>query len=165
MMIRQLHEQDAKNYRNLRLEALRVSPEAFGSTLEEEKDFPVEKYITRIQIKDSYTYGVFEQHELIGIITLVKEKLMKLSHRANIVAMYVCPEKRDLGIGRDLVNAAIHKARELEGIEQIHLTVVTSNQPARNLYLRLGFEVVGTEKQALKLDDTYYDEDLMVLYL
>ncbi|WP_370452962.1 N-acetyltransferase family protein [Sporosarcina sp. BI001-red] len=164
-MIRRLVAQDAEKYLTLRLEALQNSPESFGSTYEEEKDQPVDKYRTRFQSRDSITFGSIEDGELVGIITLVKEHRIKLRHRTTIVAMYVSPSKRGLGIGKALVNEAITMAKELDGVEQVYLTVVTTNKSAKKLYISLGFEIFGTEKQALKLDDSYFDEDLMVLFL
>jgi len=59
----------------------------------------------------------------------------------------------------------INKAKELEGIEQLNLTVVTTNTSAKRLYASLGFEVFGTEKRALKVGQRYVDEDYMVLFL
>lgn len=60
---------------------------------------------------------------------------------------------------------ALQKANNLEGIEQIYLTVVTKNEIAKRLYSSMGFEVFGTEKKALKCDHAYFDEDQMVLFL
>ncbi|WP_323693359.1 GNAT family N-acetyltransferase [Sporosarcina jeotgali] len=164
-MIKRLVEQDAENYLALRLEALQNSPESFGSTYEEEKDHSVDKYKTRFQSQDSFTFGAFEDDILVGIITLVKEPRIKLRHRMSIVAMYVSPSKRGLGNGKALMNEAIRTAKELEGVEQVYLTVVTTNKSAKNLYTSLGFETYGIEKRALKLDNRYFDEDLMVLFL
>ena len=42
--------------------------------------------------------------------------------------MYVSPEKRGSGIGKALVVEAINKANDLQGVEQVYLTVVTTNQ-------------------------------------
>lgn len=165
MMIRRLVPQDAESYLTLRLKALQNSPESFGSTYEEEKDYSVDKYKIRFQSEDSFTFGAFEDGGLVGIITLVTEQRIKLRHRATIVAMYVSPDMRGLGIGKALIIEAINKAKELQGVEQIYLTVVTTNKSAKKLYSLLGFEIFGTEKRALKLDGVYFDEDLMVLFL
>nr|WP_025784450.1 GNAT family N-acetyltransferase [Sporosarcina sp. D27] len=165
MMIRRLVPQDAESYLTLRLKALQNSPEAFGSTYEEEKDYTVDKYKIRFQSEDSFTFGAFEDGELVGIITLVTEQRIKLRHRATIVAMYVSPEDRGSGIGKALLKEAIRMSKELQGIEQVYLTVVTTNKAAKTLYSSLGFEVFGTEKRALKLNQTYFNEDLMVLFL
>lgn len=49
--------------------------------------------------------------------------------------MYTKPAKRGGGIGKALLNKAIEKAYTLEGIEQIYLTVVSTNVPAKNCML------------------------------
>lgn len=165
MEIRILNPIDAEIYRRIRLEALQNSPESFATSYEEEKAQPVDKYKTRFQSNESYTFGAFENGQLVGVITLVKESLLKLRHRANIAAMYVSPKKRGLGIGKALLRETIKKASELEGIEQVYLAVVTTNEPAKKLYSALGFTVYGSEKRGLKLGNTYLDEDLMVLVI
>ncbi|MCG7342655.1 GNAT family N-acetyltransferase [Sporosarcina sp. ACRSL] len=165
MNIRQLEPQDAEVYFQIRLEALYKNPEAFGSSYEEEKKETADKYKERLQGTDSFIFGAFDDSKLVGVITLLTEKRMKLKHRATIVAMYVAPEKRGEGVAKALMNEAINKARTLEGIEQIHLTVVSSNIAAKKLYSSLGFEEYGTEKRALKIEETYLDEDFMVLFL
>jgi RimJ/RimL family protein N-acetyltransferase len=166
MVIRQLESTDAEEYLSIRLEALQDSPYAFASSYCEEKNQTEEKYKNRFATPaNSFTFGVFEESQLVGIVTLIKEQLLKLSHRANIVAMYIKPEKRGIGLGKALISKVIEKAYSIEGIEQIYLSVVTTNYPAKKLYASCGFEIFGKEKRALKFDNTYYDEEHMVLFL
>lgn len=165
MKTRRLNPLDAEAYLAIRLKALQNNPEAFGSSYEEEKDQPVEKYKLRFQSSDSITLGAFVDDQLVGVVTLFRESLAKLQHRANIVAMYVSTEQRGMGIGKSLMVDAIQVANDWTGVEQVYLTVVTTNEPAKKLYASLGFEVFGTEKKALKVNDTYYDEEHMVLFL
>ncbi|MDC3411885.1 GNAT family N-acetyltransferase [Aquibacillus sp. 3ASR75-11] len=166
MEIRQLNPTDAEEYLSIRLEALKDSPYAFASSYEEEKNQTAEKYKNRFNAPtNTFTFGAFEDSQLVGVVTLVKEQLYKLRHRANIVAMYIKPEKRGNGIGKALVSSVIEKVKNIDGIEQIYLTVVTTNVPAKKLYSSCGFEVFGKEKRALKFDNTYYDEEHMVLFL
>lgn len=166
LKIRPLIAQDAQQYLNIRLEALQKAPEAFASSYEEEKNQMADKYINRFNApQDSFTFGAFNDNELVGIVTLVKETRIKLQHRANIVAMYVTEEQRGCGIGKGLLTEAVQKAKNLEGIEQLYLTVVTTNLATKQLYASFGFKVFGTEKNALKYDDTYFHEDHMVLFL
>ena len=58
----------------------------------------------------------------------------------------------------------INQAKTLVDVEQINLTVVSSNVSAKGLYTSLGFHVFGTERNALKIGQQYFDEDYMVLY-
>ncbi|WP_331457418.1 GNAT family N-acetyltransferase [Bacillus sp. FJAT-18017] len=124
--------EDAEKYRSIRLESLKNIPEAFASSYEEEKDFSIENYQNEFQSNHSFTYGAFEKGELVGIITLYKEKLYKLRHRAHIGAMYVSDSIRGLGVGKALMEEAIEKAKNLEGLEQIYLAVVSTNESAKN---------------------------------
>nr|WP_283942835.1 GNAT family N-acetyltransferase [Paenibacillus konkukensis] len=76
------------------------------------------------------------------------------------------PQFRGRGLGKTLLIALIERAtKECEGLEQIHLTVVSNNKSAKRLYVSLGFEVYGVEPYALKSDEQYFDEDLMILRL
>ncbi|MDZ5471539.1 GNAT family N-acetyltransferase [Bacillus sp. 31A1R] len=165
MYIKRLQPEDGEYYRILRLEALRNNPEAFSSSFEEEKGNSVEFYQNRLKSTLSYTFGAYKENELIGVVSLVCEDKLKIRHRANIFAMYVSEEGRGKGVGRKLMSEAINQAKCIRNIEQLYLTVVSSNEPAKNLYASLGFEIIGEDKKALKVGNTYYDEDLMVLYL
>jgi ribosomal protein S18 acetylase RimI-like enzyme len=102
---------------------------------------------------------------LIGVCTLLKEQKSKLKHRATIVAMFVSPQKRGMGIGKLLMLAAIQKAIELDEIEQINLCVVSSNASAKKLYTSMGFKTFGIESKALKIEGRYFDDEYMVLFL
>ena len=166
MNIRKLNPEDADEYFSLRLEALLDSPIAFATTYEEEKNQSVEKY--KVSFENSIqaiTIGAFKDSQLVGVVTLVKEQHLKLSHRANLGAMYVKPRERGSGIGKELILTAIEYIKNMGGIEQIYLSVVATNVSAKKLYVSCGFEIFGNDKRALKYTNTYYDEELMVLYL
>ncbi len=79
--------------------------------------------------------------------------------------MYVQPESRGQGLGKALLQEVITHASLLTGLEQLHLMVVTTNRAALALYRCMGFVVYGTLLQAFKLDQQYWDEELMVLRL
>jgi len=89
----------------------------------------------------------------------VQEGKLKLKHKASIFAVYVSPKKRGFGIGKRLMVEAINKARELKGVEQLTLTVVSTNASAKSLYSSLGFEVWNGE-EGIKNRST-----ILVLYL
>lgn len=166
MIIRLLEESDTIAYRGLRLEALQDSPDAFATTYEDEIKKSLEDYRDRLSRKDFCTFGAFDDGQLVGVVSLIREQARKLRHRSSIVAMYVTPEGRRKRVGKNLMQSAIQYAKQIEGIEQIYLSVVTTNTAAIKLYHSLGFEIFGTEKRALKSSDsTYWDEYHMVLYL
>lgn len=168
MNIRLLKYLDAEEYWKLRLEALQQNPEAFASSYEEviKREKPIEVVANNLSTEVNYTFGAFnEENILVGMVTLVQEKPVKLRHRANIFAMYVSSEFRGKGVGKELLTSAIKQAILIETIEKINLTVVKTNKTAKRLYTRIGFKVFGLEEHALKINEKYYDEEYMVLYI
>lgn len=165
MSIRVLHEPDAQSYQELRLSALKINSEAFGSTYEREVKFSPETVVERLKpTEDKFVLGAFDDRgSLVGIVTFMRENGLKTAHKGNVYGMYVAPEMRGFGLGKSLMLELIRKTRDYDGLEQINLTVVSDNDSAKKLYNSVGFEVYGVERNALKFNGQYFDEDLMVL--
>jgi len=165
MNIRILNEEDAQLYQELRLSALNTNPEAFGSAYEREVEFPLDRVIERMKpTKEKFVLGAFEKSgSLVGIVTFMRETSVKTVHKGNVYGMYVALEHRKQGIGKSLMLELLKRARDFDGLEQINLTVVSENESAKKLYNSLGFEVYGVERNALKYNAQYFNEDLMVL--
>jgi ribosomal protein S18 acetylase RimI-like enzyme len=167
--IRLLTEDDAEIYWAIRLRALRENPEAFHSSYETARQTPLEdirqRFRARYNSPENIILGGFLNGQLVGTVGLVREGGPKLRHKGIIWGVYVAPEARRRGLGKALMNEAIARARELPGLELLQLGVWAENTAARSLYLSLGFEVFGLERRALKIEDRYYDEEHMVLWL
>ncbi|WP_257474616.1 GNAT family N-acetyltransferase [Bacillus pumilus] len=165
--IRLLTPDDAEEYAALRLEALRLHPEGFAMSYEEEQIGTIEKYAARFaSVQLMWTFGAFDQGKLVGMVTLIQENLQKLKHRANVAAMYVTAGARGKGVGKALMTEVLSFAGERHDIEQMYLSVVTTNHSAKRLYRSIGFESYALEEKALKWSDhTYADEEKMVLFL
>ena len=165
MDVRIVTVDDAVALRALRLRALHEEPEAFGSTWEEENARPLAQTIARLQSSEATFGGFDDMGRLVGMVRLRREDGVRSQHKADIISMYVAPEARGHGLGRMLLDAAIARARETPGIEQLRLSVVVVNATARNLYLAAGFEPFAREPLALKVGDRYLDEEHMALFL
>jgi ribosomal protein S18 acetylase RimI-like enzyme len=159
--VRRLTPVDAAGYREIRLAGLKNSPEAFGSTFETENVKPMSSFAERL--RSSAVFGAFRGPELLGIAGFAFLDGVKEAHKGLLWGMYVRPDARQSGLGRRLVDAVIHFARQ--HVEILQLRVVSDNEPARRLYAGLGFVEYGLEKNSLKQSGTYYDEILMALDL
>ncbi|HEY0703701.1 MAG TPA: GNAT family N-acetyltransferase [Candidatus Acidoferrales bacterium] len=154
VQIRQLASADAFVYRECRLEALRSSPEAFGSTYEQEYPQTLDWFADRLRSSDMF--GAFRGAELMGIAGLLVGKGLKEKHKGLLVSMFVRGAARKMGLGRRLAEAVMEHARAR--VELIQLSVVSENEAAIRLYQDLGFVEYGREKKALKQGGRYYDE-------
>jgi RimJ/RimL family protein N-acetyltransferase len=63
------------------------------------------------------------------------------------------------------MKAVLDRAAEIEGLEQILISVATGQAAAVALYRSLGFTSFGCESKALKIGNRYIDEEYMVLPL
>jgi RimJ/RimL family protein N-acetyltransferase len=157
IQIRRLIPDDAELYRAIRLEALRVNPEAFGSTFEVESTHPLLWFAERIGSCE--VFGAFANNELVGTAGLLRNKGRKEEHKTYLWGMYVRATVRNSGVGRRLVETLIDHAHGQ--VELIQLAVVSNNVQAQRLYASLGFVEYGTERKSLKHNGQYFDEILM----
>jgi RimJ/RimL family protein N-acetyltransferase len=157
IQIRRLAPSESAAYREIRLEALRSSPEAFGSTFEAESVRPLAHFSERIA--SCPVFGAFRDSEIVGMAGFLGREGAKDAHKGYLWGMYVRVGARNAGVGKKLAQAVIDYARQ--HVEVLQLDVVSENEAARRLYSRLGFVEYGIERKALKQDGRYYDEVLM----
>jgi RimJ/RimL family protein N-acetyltransferase len=155
--LRQLTPADAALYRSIRLEGLKESPEAFGSTFDVEFTKPLAWFFDRLS--SSVVFGAIGDAKILGVAGFAIRDGQKEAHKGLLWGMYVRPDARGAGVARRLVEAVIAFARAR--VELIQLSVVVGNEQARRLYARLGFVQYGIEKNSLKYGGRYYDEILM----
>ncbi|CAO5682405.1 MAG: hypothetical protein HEEMFOPI_01658 [Holosporales bacterium] len=101
--------------------------------------------------------------EIIGHLFLSRSKQTRLAHIANIgVSVY----KQYWGekIASMMLLKSIEFAKK-NGINRLEVYVRKDNLMAINLYLKLNFEIESIIKKNIKINNDYYDNYLMVLFL
>jgi ribosomal protein S18 acetylase RimI-like enzyme len=159
--IRPLDASDAALYRELRLEALRLHPHAYGSTFEVEAVEPLTYFERRLASTEVLLGSV--GGDPMGIARFSIPTFVTERHKGMLTGMYVREAARATGLASALVDAVVERARGR--VILIELSVVTTNDAARRLYKRHGFEIYGVDPCALKHSDRYFDEYLMVRLL
>ncbi|MHC5226798.1 GNAT family N-acetyltransferase [Enterococcus sp. LJL99] len=64
-----------------------------------------------------------------------------------------------------MLGDTISYLKAIEGLEQVNLTLNSTNRAVIKLYTEFGFENLGYKKNALKFKNDYYNENWMVLKL
>jgi ribosomal protein S18 acetylase RimI-like enzyme len=153
VQVRETVSGDWQALRDIRLEALKTAPSAFGSTYEREAAFGEPDWLRRIARGGNFLAYIPEASipeagasEPAGLIGGYPET----ADIVELVSMYVRPEARGRGVGEALVATVFGWAQE-RGAKTVHLWVTESNDHARALYERCGFEPTG-ERQPLPSD-------------
>lgn len=166
IIIRKLQPHESAIYREVRLTCLKTAPEFFGSTYEEEVLKPKLFFETHIENNspDHIMFGAFDGERLIGLTGLIRMARERASHRGEIVQVYVDPTYRGQSVGEKLLRHVLAYGFRLEGIEQIQLSVIASNQTAIRLYEKLGFRTFAVQPRYFKVGEIYLDQQFMQLF-
>jgi GNAT superfamily N-acetyltransferase len=145
VLVREVTAGDWEAFRDIRLEALRDAPEAFGSTFAREAAFAEADWQRRIARGGNFLGYLPEASatEPAGLIGGFQED----PETVELVSMYVRPRARGRGLGEALI-ATVTDWAAARNAKSVHLWVTETNKPARLLYERCGFTLTG-ERQPL----------------
>lgn len=148
-------------YKKLRIEALKDSPQAFLDTVEEAEARSDEEWISRSQ----NMIFLESNASLFGMGGYFADQRDKKSHVATIVSVYVQKEFRGYGFGKLLMQALIEEIKKQPQYHKIEIGVMSSQENALTLYKKCGFHGVGKLTQTLKINEKLYDEHLLEMML
>ena len=160
--VRRLTRDDVDAYRAIRLEALTVSPESYGTAPD---SFARRSRDSLQQQMDQMAFfgAIDAGAELAGIVAYGRDTGEREAHRGWLMQVYVRPQLRGTGAALAMIGAAVEHART--EVIQLHLMVGSHNQPAIRLYEKAGFTIYGTDPRCLYVNGRYIDEHMMVRFL
>lgn len=139
IIYRPLVRNESTIYRSIRLESLKEFPESFSAKYEE--TFRIGKlsmeYSIENQTLDKFGFGAFDNSELIGISTFVKDE----NGIGNIYQMYIQEKYQGQNIGFGLLGNILKEAKKRFGELVVSLEVSIKNSSAIHLYKKAGFTI------------------------
>lgn len=160
------HHTDVAEFVRLRRASFRDAPLSFA----QDPDATIDAAAIRAEWErtlgaDQFILGYFVGERLAGMVGFSRCEPAKRRHRGYVWGFFVDAAYQGRGIGRQLMEALIARARELEGLEKIYLTVSHLATAALALYLKLGFTEFGREPDAARTGKAKMDEIYLLLPL
>ena len=91
-------------------------------------------------------FSIFDGHEFVGLI----QKIRLEDSNLHIGRFFINPQKQGQGLGCQAVRKFVSLAFEDGDIDTISLNVFETNQAAKNLYKKEGFEIVQTIEEPVR---------------
>jgi len=168
-MIRPLSPADAPAFCALREQSTISDPLSWDR--EPGQEDPVEVWAKRLQeTEDSVVLGYFltegrRTPELAGVIGLQRFVKTKRRHRAMVWGVYVSPAARGRAAARQMLDDIIGRAKKMEDVHHLVLSLSSRAPAAHHLYATAGFVEWGREVRAARTGEVWMDEIHMRLDL
>ena len=142
MKIGTTEEQDWAILKKIRLAALLDTPTAFGVSYQTAINDSDEQWKQRASSETEPTFWLaLKDDKAIGMIGAGVNQ----TGRYNLIAMWVEPKSRELGVAGCLVDAVKFDSIK-RGFNEVFLAVSSSNLRAAQLYKKHGFVFIGEER-------------------
>jgi ribosomal protein S18 acetylase RimI-like enzyme len=150
--IERIRADEGESLRDVRLRALREAPYAFGTRYEDALNEPANEWTATARASahgDSRVYFLAHDRPDGGSATVVGMVQARRRPPTDclLFSMWVAPEARRLGVGRDLVQAVADWGAAW-GARRVVLWVTEVNDGAQRFYERIGFNVLREGPEA-----------------
>jgi len=145
--IRQLTEDDWREFSRIRLEALQTDPLVFGSNYEKESQFTEADWKSRLQAKDSAIFMLYEDETPIGMTGVSVFRDDPTNKTALLWGSWLKPDFRGKGLSEMMYKARIHWAKERPTIKRIIVSHRASNLASKYANQKHGFVFTRTHEK------------------
>ncbi|MGI8884572.1 MAG: GNAT family N-acetyltransferase [Pyrinomonadaceae bacterium] len=145
--IRQLTENDWREFSQIRLKALQKDPSVFGSNYEKESLMPEAEWRNRLQAKDNAIFLIYEDETPIGMTCISIDRDDPTRKTALLWGSWLAPDFRCKGLSELMYRTRINWAKNQPTVEKIIVSHRASNVASKYANQKHGFVLTHkTEK-------------------
>ena len=160
MQIRKIAMKDANKYLEMLLNLDNETKFMMFESGERPTDINIVKNTIKQSIDgDDLLLVATDDEDIVGFLSAQRGTQNRIRHSAYIV-VGIREKFRGIGIGSKLFSTLDIWAKE-NNITRLELSVICSNDIARRLYEKNGFEIEGIKKNSMIIDGKYVDEYYM----
>ena len=162
--IRQLTEDDWRQFSGIRLKALETDPQVFGSNYELESKFTEEDWRSRLRSDDSAIYMIYAGETPIGMTGVSVFRDDPTGRTAIFWGSWLEPEFRRRGLSDLMYRTRLDWAKNHPGIERLIVSHRASNVASKYANQKHGFVFTRAHEKTwsdgLTEDEVYYELNL-----
>ncbi|WP_151525704.1 GNAT family N-acetyltransferase [Serinicoccus kebangsaanensis] len=162
--VRVLDPDEWPSYKDVRLRALRESPEAFVASAEEEAAFPDSRWQERME--RSRRVLAADGEEVVGVVSVGTGHRTNIPGAGELFGLWVAPSRRGTGVARRLLEKAAKVGREV-GLKQLVYWVGTDNGRAVAFASSFGFRPTD-DRRPMRIrgvdEEDAESEEMMMVY-
>lgn len=162
--VRVLNPDEWPAYKDVRVRALRESPEAFVASAEEEEAFGDDRWQERME--RSRRILALDADEVVGVVSVGTGHRTNIPGAGELFGLWVAPARRGSGVARRLLEKAAKVGREV-GLRQLVYWVGTDNGRAVAFASSFGFRPTDDRRpmRIRGVDEEDADsEEMMMVY-
>ena len=145
--IRQLIENDWREFSQIRLKALQTDPSVFGSNYEKESQMSEAEWRNRLQAKDNAIFLIYEDETPIGMTCISIDRDDPTRKTALLWGSWLAPDFRGKGLSELMYRTRINWAKNQPTVEKIIVSHRASNVASKYANQKHGFVLTHkTEK-------------------
>ena len=145
LTVRKLEETDWKNFKAIRLEALKTYPNVFLSNLAEEREKDDDYWRSFLTDSSCALFGAYDGDKIVGLTAIFTWKGDETGQSAILAMSYRKPEYRGRDLGKMFYDARLEWAKNTPQLQKIRVSHREGNAESRGANQRAGFEYVGKE--------------------
>lgn len=163
--VRVLTPDEWQEYREVRLRALRESPEAFVASAAEEEAFEDDRWKQRME-RSRRILALDEENQVVGVVSIGTGHRTNIPGAGELFGLWVAPARRGSGVARRLLEKAAKVGREV-GLRQMVYWVGTDNGRAVAFASSFGFRPTD-DRREMRIrgveEDEAESEEMMMTY-